>query len=333
MSSAPANVVAPSSALAKVAHVSPCFIQAPGEQAPSGHLYIINRGLALYGARVLTAGKVWGDDVILLSHKLRRRFCARAMNYLETYTIDRETLFALADNHPQSRRVIRRCALIMALRRRMAIESARMQRHSSPTRKRASLDATRSFETSTRLLETSCAPMGESAPSAAAFEPLRPLANETSAMSFADGATDSEYGDSWVSSHVDDPPISPALAVLIELKEEQRARMLQVEATLAALTGALGNVQAQQQASAERTESGMTALAAAINEIQNMQQHWVRQTGAPSGAMTPISPHVEGEESCNPVRQRRSKHKAAHTTTSPSEKSAQFEPSPPRASS
>lgn len=32
---------------------------APGEVAPKGYLYVINRGLALYGARVLTAGKVW----------------------------------------------------------------------------------------------------------------------------------------------------------------------------------------------------------------------------------------------------------------------------------
>ena len=44
--------------------------------APTGNLYVIHRGLALYGARVLTAGKVWGDDVILMNPE-NRSPCAR----------------------------------------------------------------------------------------------------------------------------------------------------------------------------------------------------------------------------------------------------------------
>ena len=69
---------------------------------------MINRGLALYGARVLTAGKIWGDDVILMNPELRSPFHARAMNYLETYTISHEALFAVVSDFPKSRRVVRR---------------------------------------------------------------------------------------------------------------------------------------------------------------------------------------------------------------------------------
>ena len=39
----------------------------PGELAISGYLYIVHRGIALYGGRVLTSGKVWGEDCIILS--------------------------------------------------------------------------------------------------------------------------------------------------------------------------------------------------------------------------------------------------------------------------
>ena len=56
---------------------------APGELAPTGNLYIVHRGIALYGGKVLTAGKVWGEDLILSNEALRRNWCARAMNYLE----------------------------------------------------------------------------------------------------------------------------------------------------------------------------------------------------------------------------------------------------------
>ena len=36
---------------------------APGEIAVPGHLYIVHKGLALYGGKVLGAGKIWGEDV------------------------------------------------------------------------------------------------------------------------------------------------------------------------------------------------------------------------------------------------------------------------------
>ena len=92
---------------------------APGEVAPKGNLYVVHRGLALYGAKVLTAGRVWGDDVILLNASLQSPYCARAMNYLECYTISRDTIFEIAKDYEDARKEIRRCALFMALRRQL----------------------------------------------------------------------------------------------------------------------------------------------------------------------------------------------------------------------
>jgi hypothetical protein len=58
------------------------LVLAPSEPAPPGQLYIINRGLALHGGRVLGAGKVWGEDTCILSSAaLHSIFVARAMTF------------------------------------------------------------------------------------------------------------------------------------------------------------------------------------------------------------------------------------------------------------
>ena len=59
------------------------MVFAPGEEPMEGYLYIVHRGLALYAGRVLSAGKVWGEDMILSRAELRSVHCAKAMNYLE----------------------------------------------------------------------------------------------------------------------------------------------------------------------------------------------------------------------------------------------------------
>ena len=48
-----------------------------GEVVSNGFLYIIHRGIALYGGRVLTAGSTWGEDMLLESQWLVGKYCAR----------------------------------------------------------------------------------------------------------------------------------------------------------------------------------------------------------------------------------------------------------------
>jgi len=92
---------------------------APGEIVPASSLYVIHRGIALYGGRVLTAGKVWGEDMILYSAHLRSRYIAKAMNYLEVYSISRKSLLAIAELYPETSAPIRRHQIFVALRREL----------------------------------------------------------------------------------------------------------------------------------------------------------------------------------------------------------------------
>jgi hypothetical protein len=90
---------------------------APGEMAPVGRLYIVNRGLAVYAGRVLGVGKVWGEDVILASEKLRHQYVARALNFLEVLCVDRVELEAVASNFPNVKNHLRWFAVRLAVRR------------------------------------------------------------------------------------------------------------------------------------------------------------------------------------------------------------------------
>eukprot|EP00908_Phaeocystis_cordata_P002695 Transcript_12939.p1 GENE.Transcript_12939~~Transcript_12939.p1 ORF type:complete len:635 (-),score=268.02 Transcript_12939:83-1987(-) len=91
------------------------MVFAPAELAPVGKLYICHRGVALYGGKLLTAGRVWGEDMILESVHLIRPYSARAMNYLECYSITKDDLLTVAANFPGMLRHIRNCAIRLAL--------------------------------------------------------------------------------------------------------------------------------------------------------------------------------------------------------------------------
>lgn len=84
----------------------------------AGSLYVIHKGVALYGGRLLTSGRCWGQDMILARQHLCR-FAARAMSYLEVYRISRAELLELARPFPIALRRIRWEALRLAMIRTM----------------------------------------------------------------------------------------------------------------------------------------------------------------------------------------------------------------------
>ena len=59
---------------------------APGELPERKHFYVIHRGVVLYAARVLTAGKVWGEDFILEQARRYRPLPTVTDRYLQLRT-------------------------------------------------------------------------------------------------------------------------------------------------------------------------------------------------------------------------------------------------------
>jgi hypothetical protein len=96
-------------------------VLAPGEVAAQGKLYVVSRGLILFGGRVLGTGAVWGDDVILSFQSYFLPHLARAMSYVDVYTIPREKLTRIVLGFPNSLARLRRHTILLALRRHLSL--------------------------------------------------------------------------------------------------------------------------------------------------------------------------------------------------------------------
>ena len=91
---------------------------APGDLTTPGIMYIIHRGTAFYGTRVVSKGHVFGDDYILSETNVGlNRSSARALTYLEVYMSVREEVLALGDKYPETYRKVRRLVVFRALRK------------------------------------------------------------------------------------------------------------------------------------------------------------------------------------------------------------------------
>ena len=95
------------------------IVLAPGELAPKRHLYVVKWGVVLYGGKVLTSGKLWGDDMILSDERYVLPHVARMMTYVGGMSMSREQLLSVVANYPKSMAQIRRSAVLLALGRHL----------------------------------------------------------------------------------------------------------------------------------------------------------------------------------------------------------------------
>lgn len=72
----------------------------PGDSTPKSRLYVIRKGVAVFGGVNMFAGSVWGEDCVLSAEYLRSRNSARAAAYLETSYMHRDTLLDIIGRHP-----------------------------------------------------------------------------------------------------------------------------------------------------------------------------------------------------------------------------------------
>ena len=97
-------------------------VLAPGELALLRKLYVIERGLVLHESFVLTTGKVWGTDEILLTDgllKWGKASRARAMSFVELRELSRDDFMSVINKDHDACRLCRKLAVFVALRRYM----------------------------------------------------------------------------------------------------------------------------------------------------------------------------------------------------------------------
>jgi hypothetical protein len=112
--------------LARLARETSVLTFAPSEIAPLQNQYVVARGMVLYGSAILRSGAVWGDDVILSEPRYFSKKHARAISYVDTMMLNRDTLMQVIGLFPASKARLRLMMIKLALRRHV-VEAARCQ--------------------------------------------------------------------------------------------------------------------------------------------------------------------------------------------------------------
>ena len=101
------------------------LVFSPSESIFGNQLYILHHGMAVYGGKVIGGGGVWGEDMLIYYQSLRLRCFAKAISYVEAFSITRDTLLSVSENFPISHRKIRGYIGWLAFRRMLVVISKR----------------------------------------------------------------------------------------------------------------------------------------------------------------------------------------------------------------
>ena len=93
------------------------FVFAPGELPEPTNLYIIHRGIVMHGSKVLTSGRMWGEEMILDDPVSSTPTVARCMTYVEVYSLSRPAFYKVTNAFVEAKRLVRRRAVLVIARR------------------------------------------------------------------------------------------------------------------------------------------------------------------------------------------------------------------------
>ena len=112
------------------------IVFAPEETVRGAAFFVLFSGLAVFDGAIKRRGDVWGTDILITKSYLRSRTFARAMTYLEVFSIERDSLFIIAARHPESLHRLRRAGHMLALRSFVTFVG-RARRHQTNARRLA----------------------------------------------------------------------------------------------------------------------------------------------------------------------------------------------------
>ena len=79
-------------------------------------LHVVLRGVVIKDVRIYTRGQVWGTDIILSAPKLRQLEPARALTYVQIYSISADELCDILSSYPSELVRVRASALWLAVK-------------------------------------------------------------------------------------------------------------------------------------------------------------------------------------------------------------------------
>jgi len=104
------------------------FLYAPYELPEQMRFYILNKGVVMFGGKVYTSGSFWGQDMIVSNPTYQNTAnTARCLTFAETYSIDADTLYEIAEEFPTATRLLKTRAALFAFERMVRIELEKME--------------------------------------------------------------------------------------------------------------------------------------------------------------------------------------------------------------
>jgi len=107
--------------LVQIALAMKPVVFAPAETPPASHFYVVKSGLVAFGPRLITSGKMWGEEII--TYALKERYSARCMTYVDAYALSRTDLHDILENFEVSKWLVRRQARWLLLRRELVSQA------------------------------------------------------------------------------------------------------------------------------------------------------------------------------------------------------------------
>ena len=99
------------------------MVYEPGEFAPDDVLHLVAKGVVICGMEIIVTGGVFGIEGLLLCKEgwkhLRKPFPARAMTFVQCSMLGPTAFFEIVNRCPATKKIVRRSAILMALRRKV----------------------------------------------------------------------------------------------------------------------------------------------------------------------------------------------------------------------
>lgn len=90
-------------------------------------MFIVERGLCLHGTKVCGRNQVWGEDLLLQQHHLRKNLTTVAISYLHTLNITRGDLMASLEHFSEGKVIVRRAFVKLAVIRGVIYKASQMK--------------------------------------------------------------------------------------------------------------------------------------------------------------------------------------------------------------
>jgi len=103
--------------LVQIARAMIPIVFSPTELTPVRHLYVLRSGIVLHGSKVITSGRIWGEDVVMTCPEDEFSVPSRCMTFVEVLALSHQKLMVVISSFSMARKLVRKAEIRYAILR------------------------------------------------------------------------------------------------------------------------------------------------------------------------------------------------------------------------